>query len=291
MSETPPTPGSELRPPPNPASPAWWRRNPLVLVLSALLLALAVALTLVVIASSSSSDGQGTTASGSILTPSTPAAGVASAHSSTPTSATPTTSAYTSTAAPTTPAMTYRISCQSLGTTETTFTSLDQAWASTGELFNCFAQASGTPTPTDQSAVALYQQGGTTQQSTWILGHLIGVCADENSRLPDVAQLDRLDGAGALILCPNHPQVQNLQLLAEGNLIGDGNFTVGRDITPGTWTTLPGIKDCYWERTSKSGATLDNDYVSYAPNGATVTIRSSDGGFVSQGCAAWTRSA
>jgi hypothetical protein len=221
-----------------------------------------------------------------------PGPDVASAHSSNPTSATPpTTSAYTSTAAPTTQAITYRISCQALGTTQTTFTSLDQAWASAGELFNCSAQVSGTPTPTDQSAIALYQQGGSTQQPLWILGHLIGVCANANSRLPDVAQLDRPDGAGALILCPDHPHVQNLQLLADGNLVGDGDFTVGRDITPGTWTTLPGIKDCYWERTSTSGATLDNDYVSYAPNGATVTIRSSDGGFVSQGCVAWTRSA
>jgi hypothetical protein len=42
MSETPHTPGPELQPPPNSASPAWWRRNMLVLVLSVLVLTLAV---------------------------------------------------------------------------------------------------------------------------------------------------------------------------------------------------------------------------------------------------------
>jgi hypothetical protein len=92
------------------------------------------------------------------------------------------------------------------------------------------------------------------------------------------------------MICPNHPHAQNLQLRGDGNLVGDGTHSVGNDITAGNWTTLPGIKDCYWERTSPNGDTLDNEYVTFAPNGATVTIRPSDGGFVSQGCVAWTRS-
>lgn len=61
-----------------------------------------------------------------------------------------------------------------------------------------------------------------------------------------------------------------------------GEHVVGKDIKPGRYRTLnKGLKGCYWERVSKGGQTVDNDFVSYAPGHIEVTIAASDGGFSS----------
>lgn len=203
----------------------------------------------------------------------------------------------TTTAAPTTVASGYTISCESLGAlNQSTYSSLEQVWAAGQDFFDCTATLNSyyQPTPTDQSAIALDEQQatppGTTADPTLILEHLLGICADSSSRMPDVVTLVPQDVKAALILCPNHPQARVLQQLAAGDIVGDGTFTVGQTIKPGRWVSVPGVKDCYWERTSRSGSTLANDFVSFAPGGVPVTILPSDGGFVSQGCVAWTRS-
>lgn len=54
----------------------------------------------------------------------------------------------------------------------------------------------------------------------------------------------------------------------------------------GTYRTDRGITDCYWERSSSSGATIANDFITNAPAGATVTLRAGEG-FTSQGCGVW----
>lgn len=71
----------------------------------------------------------------------------------------------------------------------------------------------------------------------------------------------------------------------------DGTHVVGQDIAPGTYTTIvnpgaTGTHDCYWERTTSGGGTIDNDFVTLAPQGVTVTIAAGEG-FVSEGCGAW----
>lgn len=70
----------------------------------------------------------------------------------------------------------------------------------------------------------------------------------------------------------------------------DGTYTVGTgegEVSPGTYVTRPNATDCYWERVSDSGETIANDFVSLAPKGVTVKIKSSDGGFKSEGCGTW----
>jgi hypothetical protein len=69
----------------------------------------------------------------------------------------------------------------------------------------------------------------------------------------------------------------------------DGTYTVGVEINPGKYKTTTPAKDCYWERTSASGETISNDFVNFAPTGATVTIRDTDAGFVSERCGTWKR--
>ena len=76
----------------------------------------------------------------------------------------------------------------------------------------------------------------------------------------------------------------------------DGNFEVAAKVSagefgsvalPGTYTTDAPVRDCFWERSTGSGGTIANDFVSNAPKGLTVRIRPTDGGFKSEGCGTW----
>jgi len=70
-----------------------------------------------------------------------------------------------------------------------------------------------------------------------------------------------------------------------------GNFIVNWEIVPGTYQSS-GNNGCYWERSSGFGASveeiIDNDYVTGGAT-ATVTILSSDTGFISDSCGNWTK--
>lgn len=76
---------------------------------------------------------------------------------------------------------------------------------------------------------------------------------------------------------------------------GDGTWEVGKDIAPGTYkTTVPAdSSNCYWEREKSLDGSFDsvitNDNVN-AGGHASVTIRSTDKGFKSDGCGTWRRS-
>ncbi|WP_127572501.1 hypothetical protein [Georgenia faecalis] len=62
-------------------------------------------------------------------------------------------------------------------------------------------------------------------------------------------------------------------------------------VAPGTYGTLrAGVEDCYWERTSASGSTIANDFLSFVPGSVTVTINAGEG-FTSTGCGIWVPAA
>lgn len=87
-------------------------------------------------------------------------------------------------------------------------------------------------------------------------------------------------------LCPQHGAA--IAVFRSG--FRDANWTVGSgqgQVKPGTYRTAPGVTDCYWERVTGSGGTIANDFVTSAPQGVTVRIRSTDGGFTSRGCGEW----
>jgi hypothetical protein len=77
---------------------------------------------------------------------------------------------------------------------------------------------------------------------------------------------------------------------------GDGVHVVGTDIRPGTYHTTVKVEQagfpfpCYWERESaldgELSSVIANDDV--APGPLTVTVKSTDRGFKSQGCGTWT---
>lgn len=85
-------------------------------------------------------------------------------------------------------------------------------------------------------------------------------------------------------LCPKYVPLIN----KAKNSFGDGEYTVGDDIKPGTYRTSPRITDCYWERSTAGGDIIANNFINNAPRGVTVTVHTGEG-FTSEGCGFWTR--
>jgi hypothetical protein len=103
----------------------------------------------------------------------------------------------------------------------------------------------------------------------------------------------------AAAMCPDAPFVAELVRVAGGvppapkTSMVDGTFVVGKDIAAGSYrVAVPsganGVHDCYWERTGPQGATIDNDFITFAPQGPVVTVYQGEG-FVSRGCGSWTK--
>jgi putative cell wall-binding protein len=72
-----------------------------------------------------------------------------------------------------------------------------------------------------------------------------------------------------------------------------GNYFVGTDVAPGTWTAV-GSSQCYWARESGFGGAssdiiADNSGPSDPTNNPVVTIAPTDQGFFSDGCGTWTK--
>ena len=69
----------------------------------------------------------------------------------------------------------------------------------------------------------------------------------------------------------------------------DGTYRVGTDIVAGTYKSTASTTDCYWERLSGFGGTLDEIIANYFGSGPTyVTIASTDVGFHSEDCGGWS---
>lgn len=69
----------------------------------------------------------------------------------------------------------------------------------------------------------------------------------------------------------------------------DGTYEVGagaEKIPPGTYQTTGALRECYWERTSKTGEILDNQFAASAQT-VRVTVRVRDGQFTTRSCGSW----
>jgi hypothetical protein len=188
----------------------------------------------------------------------------------------------------------YTITChrEDLSGPTPTFDSLAKVWAY-GEAFKtCSVEMRPTyqPTANELAAVALYQKFVPNETPSGALTTMVGICAETGTSEDDAFRWQQPVLQGALSLCPDAPHAGVIGPRARGEAINDGTYTVGSNMQPGTWVTAPGVHDCYWERTSAGGQTVANDFITFAPNGVTVTVRTSDGGFVSQGCGFWHKS-
>jgi len=98
----------------------------------------------------------------------------------------------------------------------------------------------------------------------------------------DAVEARQIDVAAVRVYCPEfNPK---LDMVLSG--FYDGDHVVGQTIQPGKYKTAGGVKDCYWERNNGSGEILDNNFVSAAHNGVTVTVGAGEG-FTTEGCGLW----
>lgn len=135
-----------------------------------------------------------------------------------------------------------------------------------------------------------------------VVGSLFAFCAEVDSPddfvEPDFEMDDTQAAtvAGALVLCPDHPQAAvyraaatrgraDAKLRAQGRLFGDGTYRVGAEVKPGTYVTR-NVDGCYWERQDSRGDTIKN-FFTHSAKRVVVTIRGSDYGFLSRGCGTW----
>ncbi|MFI5634875.1 hypothetical protein ACIA8E_37110 [Streptomyces sp. NPDC051664] len=100
--------------------------------------------------------------------------------------------------------------------------------------------------------------------------------------------------AGVPKLCPKWSKTVAMALAGEATRsYSGGTYKVKADpgtdadeIAPGTYRAKGELADCYWERTTKAGAIIDNNFATSAQE-ITVTIRASDGQFTSRDCGVW----
>lgn len=81
---------------------------------------------------------------------------------------------------------------------------------------------------------------------------------------------------------------------AAPSIPGDGTYTVGQDIEPGTYRTSgpadSTFPNCYWARLKDTSGDLDAILANSNVKGqTTVTIRSGDGAFETNGCEKWSK--
>jgi hypothetical protein len=108
--------------------------------------------------------------------------------------------------------------------------------------------------------------------------------------------------AGWKDLCPEWEKVglaaldgDYVRLYTEGTYVvrakpkdPDPSSEEQQEIGPGTYRTSGDLEGCYWERTTRGGEIIANNFATSAQE-ITVTIRSTDGQFTSQNCGVWKK--
>lgn len=124
-------------------------------------------------------------------------------------------------------------------------------------------------------------------------------CLRDLSEHEITTEAEAQEVAGALTICPEHPDAAHLAESAESYLddppappISTGVHIVGEDIEPGTYVTErsdgKAFSACYWERTDADGGIIDNHFSGSATR-VQVTIHASDHSFHSDGCGTWEK--
>lgn len=142
-------------------------------------------------------------------------------------------------------------------------------------------------TKTEQAAVKQYRKHVEEETPEAALRIMLDICANP-AKTEELSGWNRPVLVGAHLLCPKAPHAETINDWATGRAFNDGEYAVGSEVVPGTYKTGR-VTDCYWERSTRNGDIIANNYITNAPGGATVTIRKSDGGFTSRGCGEWRR--
>lgn len=166
---------------------------------------------------------------------------------------------------------------------------IDGRYPSIGALDNPIALV-----PSEQAIVNIVGPNGSSGRPAETFANVMALCATVPKNFPDTiigpsgaAMKQRIQGA--LTLCPDAPHAALLQQALTVVKYDSGqSYTVGKSIEPGTYGTRPGVKNCYWSRTTGAGDIIANDFIEFAPNGVTVTVYVGEG-FTTNDCGVWTK--
>ena len=196
----------------------------------------------------------------------------------------------------------YTYKCPAYDTKASVLRSLQEVWSSKyyAGSSTCSVEVDGKHPSTKQPLFAKEQalidliasKGGDVSAPNSTVGKIMLMCAKLAPDFADefVARVDwrRADIEGALSVCPDAPHAGVLREALTAVKVFDGTKIVGKDMEPGTYRTKPSAKDCYWARTNGGGGIIANDFVSFAPDGVTVTVYPGEG-FQSERCDVWTK--
>ncbi|MFW0772560.1 PASTA domain-containing protein [Paenarthrobacter nitroguajacolicus] len=195
----------------------------------------------------------------------------------------------------------YKFTCSEGTGTPATYRSYKEVWASPHYAGGrCSIAIDGQQPskkvellPSEQAVVdVVASHGGDVSAPAGTFGNVMLMCAKVDRDFADqfVARMDwrRADVQGALSICPDAPHAAVFQEVLTAVKVSDGTKVVGQTMEPGTYKTKPGVKDCYWARTTGGGDIIDNNFVGFAPDGVTVTVYAGEG-FISQRCGVWTK--
>ena len=141
--------------------------------------------------------------------------------------------------------------------------------------------ASAADKALDEKYLALAKPEGTNEMYSSTRGR--DYCEElKSTTTPDAVIASRWNSASAIEQI-NDPAVRvyctefarQLDLVLSGFF--DGNHVVGQTIKAGTYRTVGAVSDCYWERNDGTGDILDNNFVTSAHKGVTVTLNAGEG--------------
>ncbi|WP_333745592.1 hypothetical protein [Streptomyces sp. IBSBF 2950] len=184
------------------------------------------------------------------------------------------------------------------------------------------AKEQGTASPASAAASASSSPTASTPEddfnelvlgtSFYFEGQGTGSAADAMKRYCDLLDEKELDGLppaqwlaekeltkqdgetvlqeGVTRFCP--ASAKTLKAAVEGTYerwFADGTYEVGSgagQLPAGTYRTTGALRECYWERTSRSGKVLDNAFATSAQD-VRVTVKAGDGQFTTRSCGSW----
>lgn len=115
---------------------------------------------------------------------------------------------------------------------------------------------------------------------------LLNLCT--KSELATWDQGDRYLFGAAAQICPESPLAETLKSWGEGSIFEDGNYEVGSEIPAGVYVSTSPAENCYWERATAHGEIIDNDFITFARDGAKTKLTGGES-FHSENCGTWSR--
>lgn len=199
----------------------------------------------------------------------------------------------------------YTFSCTTASYTDSesfTYHSYSDVWSSPSydKLEKCNVRIEGRSTldpvelREDEQRIAaiIGDQGGDASIPSHAFANALQLCAKPPFDYPNNSSRSSRStqalATAALALCPEAPHASLLQEAATTSSVKDGTFVVGEEMQPGTYQTRANLEDCYWSRTTGGGSIIANDFIGFAPAGATVSVYAGEG-FESSSCGVWTK--